>query len=85
MAIPVPPTTVTVTAAGGAKTEGRLVRIDDFIVTLVDREGVQRTFRRDGEVPKVEIHDPLKPHRDMLPTYSDKEIHNLTSYLVTLK
>jgi cytochrome c oxidase cbb3-type subunit III len=78
-------TTVTVTPASGPKVDGRLSRIDDFTVTLVDSEGVQRTFRRDGDVPKVEIHDPLKPHRDLLPTYTDKEIHNLTSYLVTLK
>lgn len=81
----VPPTTVTVTPASGPKVEGRLVRIDDFTVTLTDSENIQRTFRRDGDVPRVEVHDPLKPHRDMLPTYSDKDIHNLTSYLVTLK
>ncbi len=79
------PTTVTVTTPSGEKAEGRLVRIDDFIVTLGEPDGGQRTFRRDGDVPKVEIHDPYKPHRDMLPTYSDKDIHNLTSYLVTLK
>jgi mono/diheme cytochrome c family protein len=83
--IPVPPTTVTVTPPSGPKTEGRLLRIDDFIVTLVDGEGIQHTFSRDGETPKVEIHDPLKPHRNLLPTYTDKDIHNLTSYLVTLK
>ena len=79
------PTTVTVTASNGQKTEGWLVRIDDFIVTLIDADGMQRTFRRDGDNPKVEIHDPLKPHRDMLPTYTDKEIHDLTAYLETLK
>jgi cytochrome c oxidase cbb3-type subunit 3 len=82
---PVPPTTVTVTPASGPKTEGRLVRIDDFTVTLLDSDGVQRTIRRDGDTSKVEIHDALKPHRDLLPTYTDKDIHNLTSYLVTLK
>lgn len=79
------PTTVSVTMKDGTKLEGRLIRIDDFIVTLSDAEGVQHTVRRDGEVPKVELHDPLKPHRDMLPTYTDTDIHNITSYLVTLK
>ena len=83
--IAVPPTTVTVTPASGPKVEGRLLRIDDFTVTLTDSENLQRTFRRDGDVPRVDIHDPLKPHRDLLPTYSDKDIHNLTAYLVTLK
>jgi cytochrome c oxidase cbb3-type subunit III len=80
----VPPTTVTVTV-GSKKTEGRLVRIDDFIVVLSDSEGVQKSFRRDGDNPRVEIHDPLEPHKQLLPKYTDKEIHDLTSYLVTIK
>ncbi len=49
-ALNVPPTTVTVTTATGQKTEGKLVRIDDFIVTLTDSDGAQRTFRRDGDI-----------------------------------
>jgi cytochrome c oxidase cbb3-type subunit 3 len=81
----VAPTTVTVTTSKGEKAEGRLVRIDDFIVTLADSEGMQRTFRRDGDQPRVEVHDPLKPHKDLLPIYTDKDIHNLTAYLVTVK
>jgi cytochrome c oxidase cbb3-type subunit 3 len=81
----VPPTTVTVTTAAGKKVEGRLVRVDDFIVTLADADGTQQTFRRDGDRPKVEIHDPLQPHKDLLRVYSDKDIHNLTAYLVTVK
>src|SRR5205823_4111606 len=81
-AVPVP---VTVALGGGGKVEGRLLRIDDFSVTLLDADGAQRTFRRDGETPRVEIHDPLQPHRDLLRTYTDKDIHNVTAYLVTLK
>jgi cytochrome c oxidase cbb3-type subunit 3 len=79
------PTTVTVTTASGQKMEGRLGRIDDFIVILTDADGVQRTIRRDGDLPKVEIHDPVEPHKNLLPKYTDKDIHNLTAYLVTLK
>lgn len=78
--IHVPPVTVTV-----AGIEGELSRIDDFSVTLKDVDGVQRTFRRDGDKPKVELHDPLKPHLELLRTYTDRDIHNLTAYLVTLK
>jgi mono/diheme cytochrome c family protein len=81
----VPPVTVTVTPAGGPKVEGRLMRIDDFIVTLALANGAQRTFRRDGDSPKVELHDPLEKHRELLNRYSDTDIHNLTAYLVTLK
>ncbi len=38
-----------------------------------------------GDVPKVEIVDPVKPHRDLLPRYTDKEIQDITAYLVSLK
>jgi mono/diheme cytochrome c family protein len=79
------PATVTVTLSSGQKVEGRLGRIDDFIVTLIDADGAQRTFRRDGDMPKVELHDPLEPHKRLLTKYADKDIHNLTSYLVTVK
>jgi hypothetical protein len=81
----IPPVTVTVTLAGGQKVEGRLGRIDDFIVTLIEDDGAPRTIRRDGDVPRVEIHDPMQAHKDLLPGYSDADIHNLTAYLVTLK
>lgn len=81
----VPPTTVTVTSRSGVKTEGVLARIDDFIVILTLADGTQRTFRREGAVPTVELHDPLQPHKELLPTYTDTEIHDLTSYLVTVK
>jgi len=81
----VPPTTVTVTLASGQKVEGRLGRIDDFIVTLTEADGTPHTIRRDGDTPKVEIHEPLAPHRQLLPTYTDKDIHDLTAYLVTVK
>lgn len=75
----------TVTPAAGERVEGRMVRIDDFYVTLGLADGTLRTFRRNGDVPKVEIHDPMKAHRDLLTTYSDKDMHDVTAYLVTLK
>jgi len=81
----VPPVTVTVTMPSGQKLQGRLERIDDFLVTLVDADGLSHTIRRDGDTPKVEIHDPLEPHKKLLGTYTDKDIHDLTAYLVTLK
>jgi cytochrome c oxidase cbb3-type subunit III len=77
--------TVVVTSPSGQKVEGRLDRIDDFIVTLTPADGVQRSFTRNGDVPKVEIRDPLLGHRNLLPVYTDKDIHDVTAYLVTLK
>lgn len=80
----VSPTTVTVTQ--GAKIyNGRLLRIDDFFVSLTEDDGTQRSFTRDGETPNVELHDPLAGHRKLLPAYTDDDIHNLTAYLVTVK
>jgi cytochrome c oxidase cbb3-type subunit III len=76
---------VAVTTQSGQRVEGRLDRIDDFIVTLTLADGVQRSFTRNGDVPKVEIRDPLEGHRNLLPVYTDKDIHDVTAYLVTLK
>jgi cytochrome c oxidase cbb3-type subunit III len=77
--------TVVVTLATGEKVEGRLDRIDDFIVILTPSAGIQRSFRRNGDVPAVEIRDPLEGHRKLLTVYTDKDIHDVTAYLVTVK
>lgn len=81
----VPPATATVTLADGRKVEGRLTRLSDFSITITAADGRQHTFRCDGDAPKVEIHDPLESHRNLLKVYTDKDIHDLTAYLVTLK
>jgi mono/diheme cytochrome c family protein len=81
----VKPTTVTVTLPSGEKVEGTLDRVDDFVVALTQADGTHRAFTTNGDTPKVEIHDPLQPHKDLLKVYSDTDIHNVTAYLVTLK
>jgi cytochrome c oxidase cbb3-type subunit III len=86
--VTVPPTTVTVTLPSGEKVEGKLDRVDDFVVSLTTADGTHRSFRTPmtgGDTPKVEIHDPLQPHKDLLRTYADSDIHNVTAFLVTLK
>src|ERR1035438_8769597 len=77
--------TVTITEPSGESVEGPLVRIDDFLVTVALADGTSRTFRREGDVPKVDVHDPMKTHRDLLAVYTDKDMHDVTAYLVTLK
>jgi cytochrome c oxidase cbb3-type subunit 3 len=79
------PVTVAVTTADGGRVEGRLDRIDDFIVVLTLADGSQRSFRRAGAVPAVQITNPLEGHRQLLVKYTDKDIHDVTAYLVTLK
>lgn len=78
-------TTATITLPSGEKTSGTLLRLDDFYVTVVQADGSQRTFRRTGDTPKVEITDPLEGHRALLVTLTDADMHNVTAYLVTLK
>jgi cytochrome c oxidase cbb3-type subunit 3 len=79
------PVTVSVALQDGSKVEGRLVRIDDFYVVVGLENGMTRTIRRAGETPKVTIDDPLEGHRKLLTVYTDKDIHDVTAYLVTLK
>lgn len=76
---------VTVTLASGEKVEGRLGRIDDFIVILTQDDGTARSFRRDGDLPRVDIRDPLEAHKKLLLVYTDTDMHNVTAYLATLK
>jgi cytochrome c oxidase cbb3-type subunit III len=76
---------VVVSPPTGAPVEGRLERIDDFSVSLVTVDGLRQTIRRVGDVPKVEIRDPLATHKRLLLTYTDRDLHNVTAYLVTLK
>jgi len=83
--VAVPPTTVTVTLAGGKVVEGKLDHLDDFLVTVTDADGNHFTYARNGGVPKVVVHNPLEAHIDMLPKWTDDQIHNVTAYLVSLK
>ena len=78
-------TTVVVTLASGQTFEGRLERIDDFVVALTLADGTPKSFRRDGDRPKVDVRDPLDAHRNLLSVYTDKDIHDVTAYLSSLK
>jgi mono/diheme cytochrome c family protein len=77
--------TVTVTLASGQVLSGVLENVDDFNVAFRDSSGEYHSFMRSGADPKVEIHDPLKGHSDLLSKYTDSDIHNVTAYLATLK
>jgi mono/diheme cytochrome c family protein len=75
----------TVTAAGETAT-GALVRLTDFDVTLYDAaSGQLRSWVRTDGVPAVAIDDPLQAHVDHLRKWTDRDMHNVTAYLVSLK
>jgi cytochrome c oxidase cbb3-type subunit III len=75
---------VTVTPPTGPAISGTLVRMDNFNVALRDAAGEYRAFRRAANV-KVEVRDPLAAHHELLDHYTDADMHNLTTYLETLK
>jgi cytochrome c oxidase cbb3-type subunit III len=77
--------TAAITTQSGERVEGDLLRLDDFLITVRLADGSLRSFRRDGDVPKVEIRDPREAHRTLLTAYTDKDMHDVTAYLVTLK
>ena len=77
--------TATVTLPDGKTVTGLPVRITDFDVTLALPDGSTQTWSRDNGIPKVERHDPLQAHIDIMTKLKDSDMHNLTAYLATLK
>jgi mono/diheme cytochrome c family protein len=73
----------TVTLPSGEHVTGRIRRIDDIDVSIVDANGAYHSWPRDKVT--VDIADPLKAHRELLARYSDTDVHNVTAYLATLK
>jgi cytochrome c oxidase cbb3-type subunit 3 len=79
------PLRATVTLASGRIVTGDVLYLSAFHVTLKDASGRRHTISRRGDVPKVEIVDPLHAHVAQLRTLSDTAMHDLTAFLVTLK
>jgi cytochrome c oxidase cbb3-type subunit III len=77
--------TATVTLLNGEKVQGQLARLDNFLVTLLLDDGSLRTFRRDGDRPKIEVKDPLEAHKSLPGLLTDKDMHDVTAYLATFK
>lgn len=74
---------VTVTLAAGQTMTGKLSYLDEFTVGLTDGSGWYHSW----PVKKVQykVDAPVEAHVDLLPKYSDDDIHNLMAYLQTLK
>jgi cytochrome c oxidase cbb3-type subunit III len=77
------PQKVTVTLPSGETVVGALRRMDDFDISISDSKGNYRSWSR--ETVKVQLEDKLAGHRELLDKYTDKDMHDLTAYLVTLK
>jgi mono/diheme cytochrome c family protein len=76
----------TVTPADGEPVTGALVKLTDFDVTIYDAGSAQlRSWVRTDGVPAVTLDDPLQEHVDHLRKWTDRDMHNMTAYLVSLK
>ncbi len=77
--------TATVTLPDGKTVTGIPLRVTDFDVTLRLPDGSTQTWARNNGIPKVERHDPLQAHVDIMTKLTDKDMHNVTAYLATIK
>ncbi len=77
--------TVTVTTPSGSTMNGSLTYLDDFTVSLTDAAGENHTWSRETPGLQLQVKDPLQAHADLLPKYTDADMHNVLAYLETLK
>ena len=78
--------TAKVILGSGQTYSGTVDKIDDFSISITDASGEKHVWEFDAEPGiKVETSNPLQAHRDLLHQYSDADMHNLLSYLETLK
>lgn len=74
---------VTVIFPSGQKLSGTLEHVDEFDVSLYDANGYHSFTITPGM--QITVDNPMQPHEDLLTHLTDADIHNVTSYLGTLK
>jgi cytochrome c oxidase cbb3-type subunit 3 len=78
------PARVTVMLPSGQSYKGVLSHIDEFSVSLYDSQGNYRSFVLMPET-HVQVTDPLEAHHKLLQELRDEDMHNVTTFLETLK
>lgn len=79
----VPPYIVTVVLPSGQKLTGRLQHIDEFDVAFYDANGYHSFAIGPGLT--IQVHDPFTAHEQLLHELTDTNMHDVTTYLETLK
>jgi len=74
---------VMVTTADGQRYVGLLSYQDEFVIALTDADGRYRSFST--RTVEFETDDPLARHIEMLGEYTDKDMHDVLTYLHTLQ
>lgn len=77
------PRLATVTPASGQSVTGELLVQNTYDVSVRTADGKTQSWAAD-EV-KIDVTEPLQGHRDLLPKYTDADMHNMFAYLWTLK
>lgn len=72
-----------VSLPSGQKMQGKLLHLDGFYVAILNDDGYYRSWPL--RQVKVQLRNPLAGHLELLQTYTDKDIHNVFSYLETLQ
>jgi cytochrome c oxidase cbb3-type subunit III len=78
----------TVTLANGEKFTGRIVKQTDFLVVLTTADNTRHEWPIVNGSPKIDIVDPQAAHKKMALELDDpdnKNMHDVTAYLATLK
>ncbi|MGH9550258.1 MAG: c-type cytochrome, partial [Terriglobales bacterium] len=75
--------TVTVTTPSGQTVSGELSYQDEFTIGMTDEAGWYQSWPATSI--KYTIHAPAEAHAELLPKYTDDDVHNLMAYLQTLR
>ncbi len=75
--------TASVTLDSGNRITGQLLRLTNYDIAVRDADGWYHSWPLNSV--KVEVDDPLLYHRELLPKYTDTEMHDMFAYLETLQ
>jgi cytochrome c oxidase cbb3-type subunit III len=78
------PARVTIVLPSGQSYSGDLQHLDEFSASLYDATGIYHSFNVSAEA-RVQVTEPLEAHHRLLRELSDRDLHNVTTYLETLK
>ena len=68
----------------GKVTSGVLEYRDDFEVGVRDASGEYHGFTR-GPGVQVEVKEPLEGHVKLMKAFTDRDLHDVLAYLVSMK
>ena len=76
--------TTTITPPGGAAMTVTTIDEDSFFITFRDASGAIKTVRKTPGM-KIVQNNPMQWHVDFADRVTDKQMHDLTAYLWSLK